>query len=171
MKRRRFIGGLAAVALAPPAFATEYLTLEAAQRALYADADAFVPAPLDKGIAALHVNAQRASHLRAYAARRGTALLGYFVTDDVIGKFEYISYAVALSPAIVVTAVEILAYRESHGYEIRLPAWRAQFVGKDASAPLRVGSDIQNLSGATLSSTHVTDGVRTIVQLAKASFA
>ena len=61
--------------------------------------------------------------------------------------------------------VEILAYRESHGGEVRLPAWRRQFVGKTAASPLRVGDDIANISGATLSCTHVTDGVRRIVAI------
>ena len=59
--------------------------------------------------------------------------------------------------------VEILNYRESHGYEVRLPAWRRQFVGKGADARLRVGEDIANISGATLSTTNITDGVRRIV--------
>ena len=59
--------------------------------------------------------------------------------------------------------IEILSYRESHGGEIRLPAWRRQFVGKTSAAPLRLGDDISNISGATLSCQHVTDGVRRIV--------
>ncbi len=62
-----------------------------------------------------------------------------------------------------VRQVEILSYRESHGFEIRLPAWRRQFVGKGATSAMRIGEDIANISGATLSCTHVTDGVRRIV--------
>jgi hypothetical protein len=62
-----------------------------------------------------------------------------------------------------VKQVEVLSYRESHGHETRLPAWRRQFVGKTAAAPLQVGEDIANISGATLSCTHVTEGVRRIV--------
>ena len=38
-----------------------------------------------------------------------------------------------------------------------------QFVGKGAESALRVSDDIANISGATMSSTHVTDGVRRIV--------
>jgi Na+-transporting NADH:ubiquinone oxidoreductase subunit NqrC len=90
-------------------------------------------------------------------------VLGYVVFDDVIGKFELISYAVGIATDGSVKQVEILAYRESHGGEIRLPTWRKQFIGKTAAAPLRIGEDIANISGATLSCTHVTDGVRRIV--------
>jgi len=96
-------------------------------------------------------------------ARCGGATLGFVVTDDVVGKVELISYAVGIALDGTVKQIEILSYRESHGSEIRLPAWRRQFVGKGPSATLRVGDDIANISGATLSCTHVTDGIRRIV--------
>ena len=55
-----------------------------------------------------------------------------------------------------------------YGGEIRLPAWRRQFVGKSArSGDLRIGGGINNISGATLSCTHVTDGVRRIAAVAQ----
>jgi len=59
----------------------------------------------------------------------------------------------------------VLSYRESHGHEIRLPAWRRQFVGKTSASPMRVGEDIANISGATLSCNHVTEGIRRIVNV------
>jgi Na+-translocating ferredoxin:NAD+ oxidoreductase RnfG subunit len=96
-------------------------------------------------------------------AKRGGATLGFVVIDEVIGKFELIGYAVGIALDGTIRQIEILSYRESHGFEIRLPAWRKQFVGKNAAAALRVGDDIANISGATLSCTHVTDGVRRIV--------
>ncbi|HWI11259.1 MAG TPA: FMN-binding protein, partial [Burkholderiaceae bacterium] len=87
----------------------------------------------------------------------------FVVTDAVIGKVELIDYAVGIALDGSVKQIEILSYRESHGFEIRLPAWRKQFVGKGAGAAIKVGDDIANISGATLSCTHVTDGVRRIV--------
>jgi Na+-translocating ferredoxin:NAD+ oxidoreductase RnfG subunit len=93
------------------------------------------------------------------------------VLDEVVGKFELISYAVGLQPDASIRQVEILAYRESHGFEIRNANWRKQFVGKsatgNANAGLSVGEGIANISGATLSCTHVTDGVRRIAALAQ----
>ena len=105
----------------------------------------------------------RSASWQVRVARHAGATLGFVVTDDVVGKVELISYAVGIGLDGNVKQVEILAYRESHGFEIRLPSWRRQFVGKGAGAPLRVGDDIANISGATLSATHVTDGVRRIV--------
>ena len=40
---------------------------------------------------------------------------------------------------------------------------RAQFVGKNVSAPLKLSQDIKNISGATLSCRHITDGVKRIL--------
>ena len=48
---------------------------------------------------------------------------------------------------------------------MRDPRWRAQFAGKRRGAPLRLEQDIKNLSGATLSCRHVTDGVRRLLAL------
>jgi Na+-translocating ferredoxin:NAD+ oxidoreductase RnfG subunit len=101
--------------------------------------------------------------VRTIEARQGDAALGRVVVDSVLGKFEQIDYAVALDAAGKVLAIEILTYREGHGAEVRLPAWRNQFVGKTAADPLKIGTDIANISGATLSCTHITDGVHRIV--------
>ena len=62
--------------------------------------------------------------------------------------------------------VDILQYRESYGGEIKSPSWLAQFAGKTDASPLQVGNDIRNISGATLSSHHVTEGVRRIMAIA-----
>lgn len=105
----------------------------------------------------------RLGPLRTIEARQGDATLGRVVVDAVIGKFEQIDYAVALGTDGRVMGLEILTYRESHGSEVRLPAWRNQFVGKGADDPIRLGADIANVSGATLSCTHITDGVHRIV--------
>ena len=43
--------------------------------------------------------------------------------------------------------------------------WRNQFVGKTAASALEVGTDIGNISGATLSVRHVTDGIKRLLFL------
>ncbi|MDY7573622.1 FMN-binding protein [Actimicrobium sp. CCI2.3] len=150
------------------AFATQYLTAEEARQVLFADATAFKAQPLELSAAQMREVQQlaglpaRSVQWRVMSAWRGEMLLGYVVLDDVIGKYELISYAVALNPDATVRQIEILTYRESHGFEIRSPAWRKQFVGKSAQSGLTIGEGISNISGATLSSNHVTDGVRRI---------
>lgn len=155
------------------AFATQYLTTEQAQTAIFPEASIFkaVPLQLDatqmKQVEKLSGLPARSVAWRAVAAYKDDKLLGYVVFDDVIGKFELISYAVGIHPDAVVQQVEILAYRESHGFEIRNTNWRRQFVGKTAASGLAIGEGIANISGATLSCAHVTDGVRRIAAIAQ----
>jgi Na+-translocating ferredoxin:NAD+ oxidoreductase RnfG subunit len=159
------------------AWAVDYLSAEQAQQAMFPDADRFEPRELlldaaqMKSLADAGVRA-RSARWPVQVALRGMAVLGFVVVDNVVGKFELITYAVGLGADGAVRQVEVLSYRESHGHEIRLPAWRRQFVGKTAASPLQVGDDIANLSGATLSCQHVTEGVRrivTVIDLARRS--
>lgn len=156
----------ALVALAPAgALAVDYMTAEQAQKLMFPQADAFelrelpMDAALSQQLAAAGIR-PLAQRLQVRLARQGGAVLGFVVVDEVIGKFERITFAVGVEAEGRVRQVEVLSYRESHGHEIRLPAWRKQFIGKTAASPLQVGEDIANISGATLSCTHVTDGVR-----------
>ncbi|HYA04571.1 MAG TPA: FMN-binding protein [Xanthobacteraceae bacterium] len=129
------------ISVAAPAYAVQYLTVEEAQKLAFPSA---------------HFTEIEAG--RVWKASTG----GIFVFDHVIGKHLYIDYAVAIEGGHV-RRVDILAYRESYGGEIRSPSWLAQFVGKTAASPLHVGGDIRNISGATLSSLHVTEGVKRVL--------
>jgi len=142
---------LAAACVAAPVHAAQYLSVEQARRVLFPTADAFAPATL--------------SGLRAWAASSAGALLGHVLVDDVVGKHDLITYAVGIGTDGAIRGVEILDYREPRGGEVRDPRWRAQFVGKRGSSPLRLDEDIQNISGATLSCRHVTEGVRRLLEL------
>ncbi len=100
---------------------------------------------------------------RIWKAESGGRLVGYVVFDRVIGKHLYIDYTIAIDPSGRVRRVDILEYRESYGGEVRSPSWLGQFVGKTSASPLTLGQDIRNLSGATLSSEHLTQGIKRIL--------
>lgn len=158
-----------AAVLAPAgAFAVDYLSAEQAFRLMFPDADRFEPREISVNAAQMQeLEAQgmraRSVHWTVTTAQRAGATLGYVIVDNVIGKSELITYAVGIGLDGAIKHVEILSYRESHGQEIRLPAWRRQFVGKTATSPLHSGDDIANISGATLSCSHVTEGIKRIV--------
>ncbi len=92
-----------------------------------------------------------------------TSTGGWFIVDEVIGKHEMITYAVGVNPDGSVRQIEILEYKETYGYEVAEPAWRNQFVGKTADSTLKLNQDIENISGATLSAKHLTDGVKRVM--------
>lgn len=137
----------AVVSVASSAYAVQYLSLEEAQKEAFPSAT--------------HFSEVQAG--RVWKAEAGGKAIGYFVFDRVVGKHLFIDYAVALTPAGAVQKIEILEYRESYGGEIRSPSWLAQFVGKTSGSPLKINGDIRNIAGATLSSTHVTEGVKRIL--------
>lgn len=125
-----------------------------------------VPTAAQREEIARRTGARRAPRvIRYYVARRGGTIRGYGVVRNVRGRSRDITYLLAVGPDLVVRAVEILVYRESHGHEVRRKAWRAQFVGKSLRDPLRVGQDIVNIAGATISCRAVTAGVRRNLQV------
>ena len=130
-----------------PAYSVQYLSIEEAQRQAFPSATRFVEVQAG----------------RVWKAEAGGRVVGFLVFDRVVGKHLFIDYAVALTPGGAVHSVEILQYRESYGGEIRSPSWLAQFVGKTSGSALKVNSDIRNISGATLSSMHVTEGVKRVL--------
>lgn len=159
---------LPALAIPASAKATVYFTIPAAQQAMFAGATfadhsiALTPAQR-KAIGAAAGSAGTDKVQRIWEARAGGKRAGWFIVDRVIGKHDYITYAVALSPDGAVRGVEILDYRETYGGEVRNANWRKQFAGKRPGQSLRLDRDIKNISGATLSSRHVTDGVRRLL--------
>lgn len=95
-----------------------------------------------------------------YLGKSGAKIDGYALIDHEIGKTEPITFLTALDPKGVVQGVEILVYREPIGGEVKSENFRRQFVGKKETDPIRVGQDIKNITGATLSSRAVSLGVR-----------
>lgn len=162
MRRQLFLLPLSFAAI--EAQATVYLTPEQAQAVMF-PGETLKPSfrMLDAGQIEAIRKASGVSplsrQLRAWRASSG----GWLIVDEVIGKHEFITFAVALNASGTLKSMEILDYRESYGGQVRDPRWRAQFVGKRAGVPLQLGSEIKNISGATLSSKHVTDGVRRLL--------
>ena len=98
------------------------------------------------------------------AVHDGTTVGAVFV-DNVKGKSRPITYLVAFDMEGGIVGMEVLRYRESHGGEIRAPMFRKQFTGKTHADPLRVGTDIRNISGATISCRAVARGARALATL------
>ena len=156
--------GLIAVPAFHAAYATQYMSVAEAQRAAFADAAEFRAMPALDGTIAASIGAPAWSP-EIWQVRGASGALGWFFVDRVIGKSELITYAVALDAAGAVKSIEILDYRETHGAEVRLAAWRRQFVGKTSQDAVDLNRDIKNISGATLSSRHVTEGVHRLLQV------
>jgi hypothetical protein len=150
--------------VAPSTFAIQYLTIDQAQRAIF-PGKSLTAAPV-KLIPAQREAIEQASGVRGLHDEQRVWRVsgcGWFIVDEVVGKHEFITYAVGLNADGAVKQIEVMDYRETYGGEIRNENWRAQFVGKTSQSPLKLDSDIKNISGATLSCRHVTDGVKRLL--------
>lgn len=89
---------------------------------------------------------------------------GLAVMTDVRGKDRPITILVVADTTLALVALEILAYREPYGGEVRSGAWRSQFLGARPGETLRHGRQIRNITGATISARSVTQGVNAVLQ-------
>ncbi len=159
------VPGIVAV-VATPGYAAVYLTVKEAQEQIF-PGESFEPVELtlsedqrrlirnNSGVLA------KQNRFKIWRAAGG----GHFIVDEVIGKHEFITYAVGINSDGSVRQVEIMNYREAYGDEVRQKKWRRQFIGKTSAAPLSLNKDIKNISGATLSCRHITEGVKRILSL------
>jgi Na+-transporting NADH:ubiquinone oxidoreductase subunit C len=167
MHKRRFLRTLAPAFLAGVTWSRSetYLSADQAKGILFpgqklTQATLTLTAEQKKAIASASGVRVRSETVQAWRAGNG----GWLIFDNVLGKHEYIDFALALNADGSVKGVEILTYRETYGGEIRNAKWRAQFTGKKAGAPLKLDDDIKNISGATLSCSHISEGIRRLVQ-------
>jgi Na+-translocating ferredoxin:NAD+ oxidoreductase RnfG subunit len=139
--------------------AERFLTIEQALKVCFPKAESFETVSVKLTADQIKELKAKKNEVRFWIAKPG----GVLMVDQVIGKHEFIDYAVAISTNGSVLQVEILEYREHYGAQVREPKWREQFTGKTARDPLKLNSDIYNVTGATLSCRHVTEGVKRLL--------
>ena len=153
-----------------PATAGNLMSVEQAQKRLFPELVEFTPVALKFDSATKKALKKRArvrikpALMKAWRVHQNGQPDSWFFVDQVIGKHELITYALAVSADGAVRGIEILDYLETHGGEVQQKPWRDQFIGKrETTDPIRLGKDIDGLSGATLSARNVTDGIRKLL--------
>ncbi len=151
-------------------YATDYMSVAEAQQLLFpsavaSEAKVAISDEQKEQIKSLAGVRQRFDEQAVWRMEKDGEFLGWVIEDNVIGKHEFITYAVGISPEGKVTGIEILSYRETHGAQVRMKPWRDQFVGKQLGDTFKLNKDIPNISGATLSCRNLTDGVKRLLAL------
>jgi len=150
-------------------YAAQYMSLEQAQALIFPNSKEFIAAPVTltpDQVARIERQsgvAIRFPQQQVWRARAEGKLLGWFIVDQVIGKHELITYAAGINLDGSLRQFQILEYREAYGSQIRYTNWRDQFVGKTAADKLELDTDIINISGATMSCRHVTEGIKRLL--------
>lgn len=163
--------GIPLTVMVAPVFAVDYLTVEQAQQVIFPDAEVFsqhfvtLTKDQKKAIKKLSGKRQRWDEQEVWKVEKQGEHIGWFIVDNVVGKHEFITYALGISAAGETVSIEVISYRETHGDEVREAQWRDHFESKTISDPFKLEEDIPNITGATLSARNLTDGVKRLLAL------
>lgn len=81
-------------------------------------------------------------------------------------RYEHFDYMVILNKDLSVKKVKILVYDGEYGYEITSKLWLKQFIGY-FGGDLKYGTDVQAISGATVSAQSIMDDIQVLMKSAK----
>lgn len=100
-----------------------------------------------------------------WSIHKGDSLVGHALVDNVFGKQMPITFLVVFDSEQSVVHNRILKYREIKGRAVKKRDWLDSFVGKDAGSSFKYGTDIDALSGSTISAKSMTKGVQKLCLL------
>jgi len=101
-----------------------------------------------------------------YLLVSGDEKIGYLVFASSMGRFESFDYMVVYNPDKSVKEINILNYTSPHGGEVASQKWLKQFAVYTGK-PLKYGTDIDAISGATYSGTSLVKDVESITGFMK----
>jgi len=76
---------------------------------------------------------------------------GYLFLSAAASRYNDFDLMVIYNPSLEILATKVLIYREDWGAEIGSKRWLKQFLGKSSKDEMRLGYEIQGISGATVS--------------------
>jgi len=121
--------------------------------------------------AAVRDSAERAARQRffsdyvyAWRVDRGDSTF-YAVLDNVKGKSLPITFMVVFNGAGNVDLARVVKYREPVGGAVGNLSWLAQFIGKNALSGYSVGTDVDGISGATISVHAMSKGIQKLTHI------
>ncbi|MBI3991293.1 MAG: FMN-binding protein [Candidatus Omnitrophica bacterium] len=92
-------------------------------------------------------------------------VIGWAVVLEEMGKIKPITFLVGIGAEGKVIGVHVLEYRDMFGSEIKRRSFLRQFKGKSAKDPIKVGRNIDAVTGATISSQAATTAVKKSLEL------
>ena len=108
---------------------------------------------------------------RLFVVESPTRTLGYIVEKQVTSRSGPFEIMVAIDTDFRVQLTKVLDYPHARGRQVLSKRFTQQFEEKGPADQIRLGEDIDAISGATISSRVMTDGVREAVELVRSRFA
>ena len=97
------------------------------------------------------------------AIRDEGGVVGYVAQRKLSARSGRFAIRVVTDSQSIVRRAEVTYYVGNRGREIRSAEFTRQFIGKGPGDSIRIGVDIDAVTGATISSRTMADGVREIV--------
>jgi Na+-translocating ferredoxin:NAD+ oxidoreductase RnfG subunit len=104
-----------------------------------------------------------------FSVFKADANVGLVVLTTAKGRFDKFDFMIIYNTNYEIELIKILIYRSDYGAEITAKRWLSQFYSKQKDS-LKYGSDIQAISGATLSASSLTENVNRINKILREYF-
>ncbi|SMO33776.1 FMN-binding domain-containing protein [Saccharicrinis carchari] len=85
---------------------------------------------------------------------------GCNISTESQGSSEYFDYFIFFDAKANVELIKVYNYAATHGHEVMAKGWLKQFKGYNNSKELRVGKNVDTISGATISVNAITEDIR-----------
>ena len=86
-----------------------------------------------------------------YTISESERIIGYLIVQSEYSKYKKFDYFIIYNNFAEILKVEILNYRESHGFEICNKRWLKQFIENNSDSEFEFNSKVDAISGATIS--------------------
>jgi len=97
--------------------------------------------------------------LHVWRVKQSDGQVLWAVMDNVMGKVQPFTFLVIFNQNGVIQWSGVLKYREDHGGQVQHASWQKQFHGRNASSGWDVHSDVDAITGATISVHSYTRGL------------
>jgi Na+-translocating ferredoxin:NAD+ oxidoreductase RnfG subunit len=124
-----------------------------------------IPTSIKKEVEASSKQKFYSDHIYLYKIHNDNQLKAVAFLDNVYGKSLPITFLVVIDLSGNIIGTDIIKYREPYGGAVQNENWEKQFSGKNSNSNLKVGEDIDAISGATISVNSVTKGIQKILLL------
>lgn len=99
-----------------------------------------------------------------FQIKQDKTLLGYAFVDQAPSKTAQFDYLVVFNPNLEIIHAKVLIYREEYGGEIGSKRWLEQFTGKTGKDRVSHETNIDGISGATISVRSMTNSMDNLLQ-------
>ena len=134
-------------------------------RGIFASATAITEMPISQDARV----SGRPDILKASKITGASGILGYSIDSKVVSRSGPFKIRVLLDSQFYVKRATVISYPWDRGRDVCKRAFTSQFEGKGPLDPIQIGEDIDAMTGATISSLVMTEGVRDTIKLIKRS--